>query len=54
MAASSQPPRGLMEFHPSAAPVDWSRDGVAVLWLVAVILALVLSIALLGNGFGRH
>ena len=54
MAAPSQPLRGLMEFHPGAAPLEWSRDGVAFLWLIAMILALVLSVALLGTGFGRQ
>jgi len=50
MAAPSRSVRGLMEFHPSAPPVEWSRDGVAFLWLLALILALVLSLVLLGNG----
>ena len=53
MAAPPRSLRGLMEFHPSAPPVEWSRDGVAFLWLLALILALVLSLVLLGNGIGH-
>jgi hypothetical protein len=50
MAISSRPGRGLMELHPSAPPFEWSRDGVAFLWLVALILALVVWVVLVGHG----
>jgi hypothetical protein len=39
-----------MEPDPSAPVFDRSRDGVAFLWLVALILAFVLSVGLLGQG----
>lgn len=44
---------GLMQLHPNAEPFAWSRDGVAFLWLVALVLSLVLSIVLLGHGIDR-
>jgi hypothetical protein len=38
-----------MEPDPNAPAFDTSQDAVAFLWLVALILALVLSISLLGQ-----
>ncbi|MFZ0342560.1 MAG: hypothetical protein WAL31_09520, partial [Gaiellaceae bacterium] len=45
----SGPVRPLMEPDPDAPTFDRSRDGVAFLWLVVLILAFVLSIGLLGQ-----
>ena len=53
MATHSRSRRGLMELHSGAAPFEWSRDGVAFLWLVVLILAFILSIVLLGHGIDR-
>jgi len=53
MALPARPTRGLMELHPSAQPLEWSREGVTFLWLLALILALVLWIVLLGHGLGQ-
>ena len=47
MAIAARPGRGLMTPHPDAVAPDWPRDGVAYLWLVALILAFVVSVALL-------
>jgi hypothetical protein len=33
-----------MEPDPNAPPFAWSRDGIAFLWLIALILALVLEL----------
>jgi hypothetical protein len=49
MTMASRPVRPLMEPDPNAPVFDSSRDGVAFLWLVALILAFVLSISLLGQ-----
>jgi hypothetical protein len=49
MSMASWPVRPLMEPDPNAPAFDRSRDGVAFLWLVALILAFVLSISLLGQ-----
>lgn len=54
MASPSRSIRGLMEFHPNAAPLELSRDGVKFLWLLALVLAFVLSLVLLGNGIGHR
>lgn len=43
-----------MQPDPSVATFEWSRDGVASLWLLALILGFVLSIALLGHGLGQR
>jgi hypothetical protein len=50
MAIAAQPGRGFMEPHPDAPAFEWSRDGVAFLWLVALILAFVVSVGLLARG----
>ncbi|HET8558373.1 MAG TPA: hypothetical protein VFU52_07450 [Gaiellaceae bacterium] len=50
MAIPARPGRGFMEPHPDAPAFDWSRDGVAFLWLVALILALVVTASLLAHG----
>lgn len=49
MSIGSGPVRPLMEPHPDAPAFDRSRDGIAFLWLVVLILAFVLSIGLLGQ-----
>ncbi len=33
----SRPSRGFMEPDPNAPPFEWSRDGIAFLWLIALI-----------------
>jgi hypothetical protein len=53
MAIRSRPVRGLMVPDPTLASFDWSADGTAFLWLVALILAVALWIGLLGQGTGR-
>lgn len=50
MAIPARPGRGFMEPHPDAPAFEWSRDGVAFLWLVALILALVVTASLLAHG----
>lgn len=47
MAIQARPARGFMEPHPDAPAFDWSRDGIAFLWLVALILSFVVSVGLL-------
>jgi hypothetical protein len=51
MSSGSRPgrPRPLMELDPNAPMFDGPRDGVAFLWLVALILVFVLSVGLLGQ-----
>jgi hypothetical protein len=49
MSIGSRPVRPLMEPDPNAPVFDRSRDGIAFLWLVALILAIVLSVGLLGQ-----
>jgi hypothetical protein len=53
MSIASRPGRGFMQPHPNAQGLDWSRDGIAFLWLLALILAFVLWIGLLGHGAGH-
>jgi hypothetical protein len=43
-----------MQPHPDGPDFDWSRDGVALLWLLALILGLVLQIGLLAHGFDQR
>jgi len=50
MAIQARPARGFMTPHPDAPAFDWSRDGIAFLWLVALILGLVVSVGLLAHG----
>ncbi|HEU5405995.1 MAG TPA: hypothetical protein VFU52_07915 [Gaiellaceae bacterium] len=50
MAIPARPGRGFMEPHPDAPAFEWSRDGVAFLWLVALILAFVVTASLLAHG----
>jgi hypothetical protein len=50
MAIQARPARGFMVPHPDAPAFEWSQDGVAFLWLVALILAFVVSVGLLGHG----
>jgi hypothetical protein len=50
VAIPARPGRGFMEPHPDAPAFEWSRDGVAFLWLVALILAFVVTASLLAHG----
>jgi hypothetical protein len=50
MAMSARPGTGFMQPGPDGPALDWSRDGVAFLWLVALILGVVVRIALLAHG----
>jgi hypothetical protein len=50
MAISARPGRGFMVPHPDAPAFEWSRDGVAFLWLVALILSFVVTASLLAHG----
>ena len=50
MAIQGRPARGFMVPHPDAPTFEWARDGVAFLWLVALILAFVVSAGLLEHG----
>jgi hypothetical protein len=50
MAIPARPGRGFMEPHPDAPAFEWSRDGVSFLWLVALILAFVVTASLLAHG----
>jgi hypothetical protein len=50
MAISAPPGRGFMAPNPDAPAFEWSRDGVAFLWLVALILGFVMTVGLLGHG----
>jgi hypothetical protein len=54
MAMQSRSARGFMAPDPSMRAFDWSRDGVAGLWLIVAILAFVLWIVLLGHGVGQR
>lgn len=54
MAMQSRSGRGFMAPDPSMRPLDWSRDGVAALWLIVGILAFVLWIVLLGHGIDHR
>jgi hypothetical protein len=42
-----------MEPAPNTSPFDWSRDGIALLWLIALMLAFVLEIGLVARGTAR-
>ena len=46
MAMAASPGRSFMAPHPDAPAFDWERDGIAFLWLVALILGLVVSVGL--------
>lgn len=54
MSMPGRPARGFMRPDPNVATFDWSTDGVAFLWLLAVMLGFVLWVALLGHGIGRR
>lgn len=54
MSVTARSRRGFMQPDPTVATFEWSRDGVASLWLLALILGFVLSIALLGHGLGQR
>ena len=43
-----------MQPDPSVPTFDWARDGVASLWLLALIFGFVLWIAVLGHGVGSR
>lgn len=45
--------RGLMEADPDLPPFEWHRDGVAFLWLIALIVAFVVWIGLLAQDTGQ-
>ena len=47
MAIQARPGRGFMVPHPDAPAFDWAHDGIAFLWLVALILGCVVSVGLL-------
>jgi hypothetical protein len=53
MSMPSRLSRGLMEPAPNTPPFDWSRDGIALLWLIALMLAFVLEIGLVARGTTR-
>jgi len=46
MTIAARPGRGFMVPHPDAPAFEWSQDGVASLWLVALILGFVVSVGL--------
>lgn len=50
MAIQGRPARGFMVPHPDAPAFEWARDGIAFLWLVALILAFLVSVGLLEHG----
>jgi hypothetical protein len=50
MAMSARPGAGFMRPDPSRPALEWSRDGVSFLWLVALVLGVVVWIALLAHG----
>jgi hypothetical protein len=50
MAIQGRPARGFMAPHPDAPTLEWSRDGVGFLWLVALILAFIVTVGLLSQG----
>jgi hypothetical protein len=50
MAIQGRPARGFMVPHPDAPTLEWSRDGVSFLWLVALILAFIVTVGLLSHG----
>ncbi|HJU37257.1 MAG TPA: hypothetical protein VJ716_07565 [Gaiellaceae bacterium] len=52
MSVPARSRRGFMQPDPSGPTFDWSRDGVASLWLLALILGFVLWIAVVGHGIG--
>jgi hypothetical protein len=54
MSRPGRAARGVMQPDPDVAAFDWSKDGVAFLWLVAVMLGCVVWIGLLQHGIGRH
>jgi hypothetical protein len=49
MAIQGPPGRGFMVPHPDAPAFEWSRDGIAFLWLVALILGFIVAVGLLGH-----
>jgi hypothetical protein len=53
MSTSWRPGRGLMEPNPDLPPFDLRRDGVALLWLLALMVAFVVCIGLLAQGSGQ-
>jgi hypothetical protein len=53
MSSSWRSGRGLMESDPDLPPFEWQRDGVAFLWLLALIVAFVVWIGLLAQGTGQ-
>jgi hypothetical protein len=53
MSKSAPPASGFMRPAPNTPAFDWARDGVACLWLVALILGVVVWIALLAHGADR-
>jgi hypothetical protein len=50
MAMPARSGRGFMVPDPDAPAFEWSQDGVAFLWLVALILGFVISVGLLEHG----
>lgn len=54
MSMSARPAPGFMQPDPSVLALDWSRDGVAFLWLVALILGVVVWVALLAHGVDQR
>jgi hypothetical protein len=54
MSVPARSGRGFMQPDPDAPTLHWSRHGVAVLWLLALILGFALWIALLGHGIEQR
>lgn len=54
MSMSAPPVAGFMQPDPNSPALDWSRDGVASLWLVALVLGVVVWVALLAHGVGQR
>lgn len=52
MSMPGRPGRGFMRPDPNLPSIDWARDGVAFLWLLALMLGFVLSVGLLTHGAG--
>jgi hypothetical protein len=50
MSIPGRSARGVMQPDPNIAAFDWSSDGVAFLWLVAVMVGFVVWIGLLEHG----
>jgi hypothetical protein len=54
MSMSARPVAGFMQPDPNGPALAWSRDGIASLWLVALILGVVVWVALLAHGVDQR